>query len=125
MCWPGIENDVLGELGTVTVDSSLYSEQAIFRTAYWLTDSHYVFLDRQGDRTRVEIRNKPGSETDLRQACAEFCNALVDFRLRDIVAQETSGIREALVKQAFMEGVPKPGLSGARSNEKHLAKAGS
>jgi His-Xaa-Ser system protein HxsD len=125
MSWPGIENDVLGELGTVTVDPSLYSEQAIFRTSYWLTDSHYVFLDREGGRIRVEIRNKPGSDADLRQTCAEFCNSLIDFRLREIVAQETGTIREALVKQAFMEGVPTPGLSGARSNEKHLAKASS
>jgi His-Xaa-Ser system protein HxsD len=125
MSWPGIENDVLGELGTVAVDPTLYSEQAVFRAAYWLTDRQFVFLDREGGRIRVEIRNKPGSEADLRQACAEFCNALVDFRLRDIVAQETGSIREALVKQAFMEGVPTAGLSGARSNEKHLTKAGS
>ncbi len=72
----------------------------------------------------ARTNNKPGSTADLSQACAELCNALVDFRLRDIVAQETGGIRDALVKQAFLEGIPKPGLAGARSEEKHLAKAG-
>jgi len=125
MSWPGLETDVLGDLGAITIDPTLYTEQAVFRTAYWLTDRHYVFLDRDGARIRVEIRNKPGLTADLQQACAEFCNALVDFRLRGIVAQETGGIRDALVKQAFLEGVPKPGLSGARSNEKHFTKAGS
>jgi His-Xaa-Ser system protein HxsD len=123
MSWPGLEIDALGDLGAVTIDPTLYTEQAVFRAAYWLTDRHYVFLDKEGDRMRIEIRNKSGSTADLQQACAEFCNAMVDFRLRDIVARETGGIRDALVKQAFLEGVPKPGLDGARSNEKHLAKA--
>lgn len=124
MSWPGLESDALGDLGTVTVDPALYTEQAVFRAAYWLTDRHYVFLDREGGRIRVEIRNKPGTSADLQLACADFCNALVDFRLRDIVAKETGGIREALVKHAFLQGVPEPGLPGARSNERHLAKAG-
>lgn len=124
MSWPGLEIDALGDLGAVAIDPTLYSEQAVFRAAYWLTDRHYVFLDRDGARIRIEIRNKPGAAGDLQQACAEFCNAMVDFRLREIVANETGGIREALVKQAFLEGVPKPGIEGARSNEKHLAKAG-
>jgi His-Xaa-Ser system protein HxsD len=125
MSWPGIESDAIGELATIAVDPKLYSERAIFRATYWLTDRFYVFLDRDGARIRIELRNKPGSTADLQQACAELCNALVDFRLRDIVSQETGGIRDALVKQAFLEGVPKPGLSGARSNEKHVAKADS
>ena len=123
MSWPGLESDALGDLGTVTIDPTLYSEQAIFRAAYWLTDRHYVFLDRDGSRIRVEIRNKPGADANLQQACADFCNSLVDFRLRDIVAHETGAIREALVKHAFIQGVPESGLPGARSNERHLTRA--
>jgi len=125
MSWPGIESDALGDLATVTVDASLYSENAIFRAAYWMTDRFHIFLERVDHGIRIEFRNKPGTAADLQQACADLCNALVDFRLRDIVAQETGGIRDALVKHAFLEGVPKPGLAGAQSNEMHLAKAGS
>jgi His-Xaa-Ser system protein HxsD len=123
MSWPGLEIDALGDLGTVTIDPSVYSEQAIFRATYWLTDRHYIFLDREGERIRVELRAKAGSTSDLQEACAELCNALIDFRLRDIVAKETGAIREALVKQAFLQGVPQPSLPGARSNDKHLAEA--
>jgi len=123
MAWPGIETDALGDLGTISLDPTIYTDASVFRTAYWLTERFFIFLDREGDRIRVEIRNKPGSATDLQLACAEFCNALVDYRLRDIVAGETNGIREALIKQAFLQGVPKPGLGEAKSNEKHLSKA--
>ena len=79
-----------------------------------MTDRFYVFLDKeQSGGWRVELRNKPGTVANLQEGTAEFCNSLIDHRLRDIVNAETSGIREALVKRAFMEGVPKPGLEGA------------
>jgi His-Xaa-Ser system protein HxsD len=60
MAWPGIGTDALGDLGTVDVDPTIYSEQAIFRAAYWLTDRFYVFLERDSETIRVELRNKPG-----------------------------------------------------------------
>lgn len=119
---PGIEQDLLGSLGVITVDPNLYSENAIFKAAYWFTDKHYVFLERtEGGAIKIELRNKPGSNTDLAIACSDFCNSLVDFRVREIVNGETSGIRETLIKRAFLEGVPSSGLEGAISNEAHLA----
>lgn len=86
-----------------------------------MTDQFYVFLQKdQASNWVVELRNKQEFEADLQQAAAEFSNKLIDFRLREIVNAETLGVREALVKKAFMEGVPKPGLDGAISNEIHL-----
>jgi len=121
--WPGIETDVVGSLSRVSIDVNTYSEVAVFKTAYWWTDRYFVFIDREDNcRWIVEIRNKPGKTSDLQEATAEFCNALIDYRLRDLVTAETGSIREALVRRAFMEGVPKPGLEGAISNESFLAK---
>lgn len=113
--WPGLECDALGEYAQVLIDRQLYSDTAIFKTAYWLTDRFYVFLDTAPDnRLLVELRAKDASpqNTDLQVACAEFCNSLVDFRVRSIVLTETSVVREALVAKAFMEGVPKPQSEG-------------
>jgi len=121
--WPGLTTDQLGDHSVVSIDPGLYSEAAIYKAAYWFTDRYYVFLDRaQEGRIVVELRAKETSGGDLRIACAEFCNALIDFRVRDIVAKETMPIREALVTKAFMEGVPQSGLQGAISDERHLAK---
>lgn len=120
--WPHIDTDFLGDLATVSIDPTVYPEAAVFKAAYWLTDRFYLFIDRTPSGAwRIEVRNKPGSSVDLQHACAEFCNSLVDFRLRDLVNRETLGIREALVKRAFAEGVPKSGLEGALSNEEHVA----
>jgi len=121
--WPGLVADALGDHSSISIDPALYSEAAIYKAAYWFTDRYYVFLDRAPEgRIVVELRAKEAGGGDLRAACAEFCNALIDFRVRDIVAKETMPIREALVTKAFMEGVPQAGLQGAKSDERHLAK---
>lgn len=123
MSWPGIELDVLGDFAVVNVDRSVYSDTAVFKTAYWFTDRFYVFLDR-GDRgcLRIELRSKaPLERSALQAALAEFCNAALDNRVREQVLKETSGVREALVLKAFSEGVPRSGLPGVISNEANIA----
>ena len=119
--WPNIDTDIFGDVASASIDPTVYSEAAIFKAAYWMTDKFYLFIDKNPSGFwRIEIRRKPGCTADLQQSCAEFCNALVDFRVRDIVNGETLGIREALVRRAFVEGIPKPGLDGAVSHEDHL-----
>lgn len=101
---PIIETDQLGALASITVDPSVYETDTIFRAAYWFTDRYFVYLRRSADnQIRVELRAKEGSGADLDRACAEFCNSLIDFRVRQMVAAETAGVREALVTKAFSE----------------------
>lgn len=114
---PGLETDALGDCARISIDRELYSDTAIFKAAYWLTDRFYVFLEPTPDnRLSVELRWKvPSLDMDLQAACAEFCNSLVDFRVRGLVLSETNAVREALVTKAFMEGIPKPGVAGSQA----------
>lgn len=122
----GIETDVLGEHSVVEVDPRLYDEAVIFKTAYWFTDRFYLYLSRaDSKKISVEIRpKKSGDHSELKTACADFCNALIDFRVRQQVLAETLPIREALLAKAFAEGGRDLGLSGVASNEDRLPKAG-
>jgi His-Xaa-Ser system protein HxsD len=108
--WPGLETDALGDYAHISIDRQLYSDTAIFKTAYWFTDRFYVFVDPTPDnRVSIELRPKSASShVDLQGACGEFCNSLVDYRVRGLVLNETSVVRDALVAKAFMEGIPKP-----------------
>lgn len=119
---PGAKADVLGQYAVVTVDRSLYSDSAIFKAAYWFTDKFYIFLDLAAEgRIAIELRQKtPDAQHDLTSACRDFCNALIDARVREQVLKETGGIREALITKAFSEGAVQPGLADAPSNERHL-----
>ena len=122
--WPNIDTGLFGDVATASIDPKVYSEAAVFKAAYWMTDRFYLFIEKKPSGFwGIEIRNKPGSSADLQQSCAEFCNALIDFRVRDLVNRETLTIREALVKRAFIEGLSKPGLEGAVSKEDHLTAA--
>jgi His-Xaa-Ser system protein HxsD len=120
----GLAADVFGDYVEVSIDPGVYSEAAIFKAAYWFTDRYFLFLDKAaGARLVVEIRSKTPVENDeLKRVASEFCNSLIDFRVREIVNKETAPIREALVTRAFLEGVPRHGLKGALSNEQYLTK---
>ena len=107
--WVGLQTDTLGDFAQVQIDRQLYGDTAIFKTAYWFTDRFYVFLQSTPDNhITVELRPKASPRlADLQEACAEFCNSLVDYRVRGIVLAETNTVRDALITKAFMEGVPK------------------
>ena len=121
---PGLESDLFGDYARISVDRSVYSDAAIFKAAYWFTDRFFVYLDSApSGRLTVELRAKELSDSaDLNRGCADFCNSLVDYRVRDLVLKETGAVREALVLKAFSEGVPKAGFPSVTSNETHIAK---
>jgi His-Xaa-Ser system protein HxsD len=121
---PDIQTDILGDFARISVARAIYSDVAVFKAAYWTTDRFYLFIDADGaDRLSIEIRLKDGTSADLGSAIREFCNSLIDFRLRDIVNAETGSIRDSLVRRAFQEGQTQAGLTGAVSNERHLEQA--
>jgi len=105
----GIATDVLGSVARITIDRALYSDAAIFKACYWFTDRYYVFIDSlPGNKAIVEFRLKAdAADEELSRVTGEFCNSLLDFRLRQVILSETSAIREELVKKAFIEGKPR------------------
>ncbi len=106
------------------MDKGLYTEDAIFKAAYWFTDRYYLFLDATSDgKVIVEIRGKSSLAPDvLKATILDFCNSLVDFRVREQVMKQTSSVRDALILRAFGEGSPWPDLPGVKSNENRLVK---
>lgn len=104
--------DDLGGYATVCIDTRVFSEAAILKTAYWLTDQYYLYLYRDNAHSEsiliVELRLKKLGENNaaLESACREFSNHLIDQEVRQIVQAETSGLRDSLVQKAFFEGRP-------------------
>lgn len=97
-------SDELGPYARVCVDLGLYSSTAIFKTAYWFTDQCYLYLAKRISMVEVEFRLKSGdSSDDLKKICGQFLNSLLDQSLRQKVLEETSGIRDTLLKKAFFD----------------------
>ncbi len=98
--------DALGVFARVSVDPAVYSETAILKTAYWLTDRYYVYFASNAATglLDVELRLKQGEdEAALKAACGELWNAILDQEVRQRVLAETSAVRDTLLRKAFFE----------------------
>jgi His-Xaa-Ser system protein HxsD len=87
---------------TLSIDSSLYPDEAVFRTCYGFTDRCYMFLQRDGNILKVRFRKRRQS-ADLDGVIGQFGNDLINHRIRYSLARETRPIRELIVAQAFAE----------------------
>lgn len=109
--------DDLGEYATICIDTRVFSETAIMKTAYWLTEEYFLFLFRDtkdpATSLSVELRLKDPAENTqklLETACRKFGNHLIDQEVRQVVQTETAAFRDALVQKAFFEGRPRTGM---------------
>ncbi len=92
----------------LSVNTSLYTEDAIFRTCYAFTDRCSVLVDRlDHEHVLVELRKREESAS-LKALGGEFANELVNQRVRAEVASETKLIRDLIVSQAFAEADLRP-----------------
>jgi His-Xaa-Ser system protein HxsD len=88
---------------TLSIDTLLYPDEAVFRTCYAFTDRCYMFLQRDTEHTlRVQFRSRRQS-VNLESIIGDFGNQLISQRIRYSLARETRPIRELIVSQAFAE----------------------
>ncbi len=118
-----VDVDELGALARVRIDTSVYSQTAIFKTAYWYTDTCFLFLSRlkSGEIIEIEVRpkSKVGREALVRLT-REFCNQLIDQQVRQTVIAETGEIRDSLIRKAFFEGKTHLDPESLPSDESHV-----
>lgn len=96
--------EVKGESLCVSVDTEVYTTDALFKACYTFTDRCYLFLSPAENPCVIRVRFAPkGPGCDLAATAGEFCNELIDQRVRQQIAAQTSAIRELIVAQAFAE----------------------
>lgn len=100
----------------LTVDTALYSMDAILGTAYVFVDRCYVFLDRTpSGAVRVSLSPKDGTGDGAMQAVAgDFQNELLAQALRCRIAERHEKVRETIVARALFGAAPRlPEEAGA------------
>jgi His-Xaa-Ser system protein HxsD len=89
---------------SIFVDTRIYSLEVLFRTCYVFTDRCYLFLEPSNDPAIINVRfSRKNVDCALAATAAEFCNELVNQRVRLDIANETRPIRELIIAQAFAE----------------------
>lgn len=96
------------------VDLSIYSREAVLKSAHRFTGTCFVQLNDVGvDQIEVHLRPKR-AEDDSDKCLAEFLNDLLDQRLRTLVAEETSSTRDLIMAHALSRTVfVRPDLESA------------
>ncbi len=85
----------------VCVDASVYRLSAVKKAAYRLADRCFVQIEAlAGGRIQVTLTAKSGN-TPLSTLEGDFRNELLDQDLRETIAEETKGVRNLILAQAF------------------------
>jgi len=94
-----VENDVL----YVRVDLKIYPIASLLRVAHKFTGLCYLHLQYETeDMVAVRFRAQ-GIEGDLMHIAGQFTNDLLDQTLREVVQQETEGVRNLILAHALSE----------------------
>ena len=83
------------------VDLDIYGLPAILKVADKFTDRCFVHLQHRSERI-VEVRFRAKSAQVLLDSIAgEFCNEILNQRLREIVARESEPVRNLVLAHAL------------------------
>ena len=88
---------------SVLVDKCIYSESCLLKCFYWYGNEFSIEISDIDESTR-EVKVFPRhqlADTDLKQLRERIRNDLVDYRLQEIVNEETKNIRDLIVARAF------------------------
>ncbi|WP_162303718.1 His-Xaa-Ser system protein HxsD [Hymenobacter sediminis] len=87
------------------LDRATYSEAVIYKCFYWYGGEYDVHIEPQADSIIVRLSLPEGKTTAPNTTdealLSRIQNDLVDFKLRELIGQETQTIRELLVAKAF------------------------
>lgn len=83
----------------LTLNSRLYTAEAVMSAAYSFIDRAYVLLDKAKDGTVVRLWPKEGH--DLRVTEGDFYNEVLNEALRLKVAKQNQQVREMVINRAL------------------------
>lgn len=93
---------------TIHLDASAYPLGVVQRTAYALAHHLSILISQKGNEISLAV--SPVVAPDAGHTCisassakTQITKSLNDFVLRDLIRQETHGIRELLTKAALKE----------------------
>lgn len=88
---------------TISIDRRIYNDSVISKAIYWLSGDYIIvrgFLDDNTESLSITAVDANVAEETLK---ATLMQTLNDFKLRQIVADETRDIKAILYAKAFAE----------------------
>jgi His-Xaa-Ser system protein HxsD len=89
---------------SVVVDKRIYDDSVISKAVYWHTSDFIIernIRDKYFESITFQPKNNQGNEKNSQDVLSKLNQDLNDFKLRQIVSQETKDIRTILYVKAF------------------------
>ena len=88
----------------INVDRRIYNDSVISKVIYWLSGDYVISRSLIDENTeKISILKKNNLREEEENLNEKFHNLLNDFKLRDIIAQETRDIKTILYAKAFAD----------------------
>lgn len=87
----------------LTLDRRIYSDSVISKAVYWLSNRFIInrsILNDDSEELIIEAKNNDINENEVYLSLMQVLN---DFKLRQIIADETREIKTILYAKAFAE----------------------
>lgn len=84
----------------IEVDKNIYSDKVISKVAYWLSSKYTVKRRTHNNIEEIEIN---AQSEEIAILGKEFFKMLNDYKLREIISNETREIKTILYAKAFAE----------------------
>ncbi|HVI48724.1 MAG TPA: His-Xaa-Ser system protein HxsD [Chitinophaga sp.] len=87
----------------LSVDAAIYTEAVIFKCLYWYTNTFEVDICQEpATKFNITLTPKAASpEPEWNTIQAKLKQDLIDFKLRQLINNETQNIRELIIAKAF------------------------
>ena len=86
---------------TLSVDRSIFSDEVISKAVYWETNLYIVTRQLKGNAESISFEPKPNCQEDENALKERFLARLNDFKVQQIVDNETKDLRTILYIKAF------------------------
>ena len=86
---------------TLTIDRAIFSDETISKSVYWETNQYSVTRQLNGNAESISFEPKPNCQEDENALKERFLIRLNDFKVQQIVDNETKDLRTILYIKAF------------------------
>ena len=86
---------------SLTIDRTIFSDEVISKAVYWETNQYSVTRQLNGNAESISFEPKPNCQEDENALKERFLTRLNDFKVQQIVDNETKDLRTILYIKAF------------------------
>ena len=86
---------------TLTIDRAIFSDEIISKAVYWETNQYSVTRQLKGNVETLCFEPKPNCQEEENAFKERFLTRLNDFKVQQIVDNETKDLRTILYIKAF------------------------